>query len=316
MRPEALRLALTGTPILNRPKELVSQLRLIGRLDDFGSGAAMARRFRGQVALERLHWHLRAHCYVRRLKRDVLPQLPAKRQVTIPVDLANEAEYRLAEHNLVDWLRTQPLDLRELKARVAAALRNERLVQLNKLRQLVARGKLHAALGWLDDFVSSGEPLVVFADHVEIQRALVQRFPGAVHVLGEDSAEARDAAVAAFQEPGGPQVIVCSLRAAGQGLTLTRASNVAFLELDWTPARLAQAEDRCHRIGQENAVTAWYLLAPDTIDETMADLLAHKHGVIGAVTDGRVVPSESLIDAVVRDLRARADGQVAEGRAA
>ena len=316
MRPEALRLALTGTPILNRPKELVSQLRLIGRLDDFGSGAAMARRFRGQVALERLHWHLRAHCYVRRLKCDVLPQLPAKRQVTIPVDLANEAEYRLAERNLVDWLRTQPLDLRELKARVAAALRNERLVQLNKLRQLVARGKLHPALGWLDDFVSSGEPLVVFADHVEIQRALVQRFPGAVHVLGEDSAEARDAAVAAFQEPGGPQLIVCSLRAAGQGLTLTRASNVAFLELDWTPARLAQAEDRCHRIGQENAVTAWYLLAPDTIDETMADLLAHKHGVIGAVTDGRVVASESLIDAVVRDLRTRADGEVAERRAA
>jgi SNF2 family DNA or RNA helicase len=156
----------------------------------------------------------------------------------------------------------------------------------------------------------------VFADHVEIQRALVQRFHGAVHVLGEDSAEARDAAVAAFQEPDGPQLIVCSLRAAGQGLTLTRASNVAFLELDWTPARLAQAEDRCHRIGQENAVTAWYLLAPDTIDETMADLLAHKHGVIGAVTDGRVVASESLIDAVVRDLRTRADGEVAERRAA
>jgi hypothetical protein len=318
VRSDGLRLALTGTPILNRPKELVSQLRLIGRLEDFGSGAAMTRRFRGESALERLHWHLRAHCYVRRLKADVLPQLPAKRQVTIPVDLANDAEYRLAERNLIDWLRTQPLDLRTLQAKVAAALRNERLVQLNKLRQLAGRGKLDAAIAWLEDFVASGEPLVVFADHIELQEALVERFgESAVHVLGADSTVARDAAVTQFQDPDGPQVIVCSLRAAGQGLTLTRASNVAFLELDWTPARLAQAEDRCHRIGQANAVTAWYLLAPDTIDETMADLLAAKRGVIGAVTDGRIGESESLLDAVVRDLRERdADGSRGERRVA
>jgi SWI/SNF-related matrix-associated actin-dependent regulator of chromatin subfamily A-like protein 1 len=313
----ALRLALTGTPILNRPKELVSQLRLIGRLGDFGSGAAMTRRFRGAEALERLHWHLRSHCYVRRVKADVLPQLPPKRQVTIPVALSNESEYRLAERNVVDWLRTQPLDLRELETRVAAALRNERLVQLNKLRQLAGRGKLAAALAWLGDFVESGEPLVVFADHVELQHELVARFgESAVHILGSDDARARDDAVTAFQSPDGPQVIVCSLRAAGQGLTLTRASNVAFLELDWTPARLAQAEDRCHRIGQGSAVTAWYLLAPDTIDETMADLLAAKRGVIGAVTDGQVVEDVSLLDAVVRDLRERVAAETGRQAAA
>ena len=306
---DGLRLALTGTPILNRPKELVSQLRLIGRLGDFGSGAAMTRRFRGSEALERLHWHLRAHCYVRRVKADVLPQLPPKRQVTIPVDLSNEAEYRLAERNVVDWLRAQPLHLRELQAKVAAALRNERLVQLNKLRQLAGRGKLAAALGWLSDFAESGEPLVVFADHVELQHELLARFPDAAHILGSDDARARDAAVRAFQSPDGPQLIVCSLRAAGQGLTLTRASNVAFLELDWTPARLAQAEDRCHRIGQGSAVTAWYLVAPETIDETMAELLALKRGVIGAVTDGRTVEDGSLVDAVVADLRERVEAE-------
>jgi superfamily II DNA or RNA helicase len=300
---DGLRLALTGTPILNRPKELVSQLRLIGRLSDFGSGADMARRFKGPDALQRLHWHLRAHCYVRRSKADVLPQLPAKRQAAIPVALANETEYRLAERDVIAWLRAQPLDLRTLEAKVAAALRNERLVQLNKLRQLAARGKLRAAVEWIDDFVASGEPLVVFADHVEVQRALVDRYPSAAHVLGDDSPAMRDAAVTAFQDPDGPQMIVCSLRAAGHGLTLTRASNVAFLELDWTPARLEQAEDRCHRIGQADAVTAWYLVAPDTIDETMAELVAHKRGVIGAVTDGRIAVAESLVDAVVRDLR-------------
>jgi hypothetical protein len=309
VRPDGLRLALTGTPILNRPKELVSQLRLIGRLDEFGSGAAMTRRFHGSDALERLHWHLRAHCYVRRVKADVLPQLPPKRQVTIPVDLSNETEYRLAERNLVDWLRAQPLDLRELQAKVAAALRNERLVQLNKLRQLAGRGKLAAAVSWLDDFLQSGEPLVVFADHIELQQELLARFPDAAHILGSDDATARDAAVRAFQSADGPQLIVCSLRAAGQGLTLTRASNVAFLELDWTPARLAQAEDRCHRIGQHDAVTAWYLVAPETIDETMAELLAAKRGVIGAVTDGQVVEDGSLVEAVVADLRERVEAE-------
>ncbi len=300
---EGLRLALSGTPVLNRPKELVSQLRLIGRLGDFDSGAGMARRFKSGDALERLHWHLRAHCYVRRLKAEVLPQLPPKRQVTIPVELDNLREYRLAEQDVVAWLRAQPFDLRTLEARVAAALRNERLVQLNKLRQLAGRGKLAAAFAWLEDFVESGEPLVVFADHVELQQALIERFPDAVHVLGSDDAAARDRAVTDFQRPDGPQLIICSLRAAGQGLTLTRASNVAFLELDWTPARLAQAEDRCHRIGQPSAVTAWYLIAPETIDEAIGEVLDYKRGVIGAVTDGRFFEGESLVDAVVRTLR-------------
>jgi SWI/SNF-related matrix-associated actin-dependent regulator of chromatin subfamily A-like protein 1 len=98
---------------------------------------------------------------------------------------------------------------------------------------------------------------------------------------------------------------VGSMRAASQGITLTRASNVAFLELDWTPARHDQAEDRLHRIGQESAVTAWYLLAPATIDETMAQVLERKRSLIDAVTDGQVRDEERLVDAVIRDLRGR-----------
>ena len=77
---------------------------------------------------------------------------------------------------------------------------------------------------------------------------------------------------------------------AAQGITLTRASNVCFLELEWTPAIHDQAEDRCHRIGQRDAVTAWYLLAAETIDETMARLIQRKRAVVDAVTDGRRAP--------------------------
>jgi superfamily II DNA or RNA helicase len=301
--PDGLRLALTGTPVLNHAEELIAQLRVIGRLEDFGSGARFARRFSGELSEERLHWHLRRSCFVRRLKRDVLPQLPEKRQVVVPIALANEREYRVAEKDVIAWLRSQPLDLTTLNARIAATLRAERLAQLGTLQRLAARGKLHGALAWVHDFLASGEPLVVFARHVEVQEALLERFPAALHLLGRDNAAAREEAIARFQREDGPQLIVCATRVAAQGITLTRASNVAFLELEWTPAMHDQAEDRCHRIGQRDAVTAWYLLAAETIDETMARLIQRKRATVGAVTDGRVVNDDGLVEAVVRELR-------------
>jgi SWI/SNF-related matrix-associated actin-dependent regulator of chromatin subfamily A-like protein 1 len=301
---DGLVLALTGTPLMNRPPELISQLRILGRLGDFGSGAQFGERFRGPDAHKRLHWHLRARCFARRLKADVLPQLPAKTRAVVPVTLDNEAEYRLAERDVIAWLRSQPLDLHALDAKVAAALRAERLVRLNALKLLAARGKLHAALHWIHDFLSSDERLVVFARHREIQHAVLERFPASLHVLGDDSQRARDAAVQAFQSAdSASQLIVCSIEVAGQGITLTRSSNVAFLELDWTPAKHDQAEDRCHRIGQQDAVNATYLLAADTIDESIATLLERKRAVIGAVTDGREEDERGVVDALVAELR-------------
>ncbi len=301
--PDGLRLALTGTPVLNHADELIAQLRVIGRLEDFGSGARFSRQFQGERSEERLHWHLRRRCFVRRLKSEVLPQLPAKRQVVVPMALTNTSEYRLAERDVIEWLRAQPLDLSELNAKIAATLRAERLAQLGTLQRLAARGKLHAALGWVADFLVSGEPLVLFARHVEVQNAVLERFPAALHLLGRDSTVAREAAVRAFQSGDGPSLIVCATRVAAQGITLTRASNVAFLELEWTPAMHDQAEDRCHRIGQRDAVTAWYLLAAETIDETMARLIQRKRAIVGAVTDGREIDSDGLVEQVVRELR-------------
>ena len=303
---EGLVLALTGTPVVNRPAELISQLRITRAPRGLRLGRAVRQSASAaRDAHLRLHWHLRARCFVRRLKADVLTQLPAKTRAVVPVELDNEAEYRLAERDLIGWLRSQPLDLRELDAKVAAALRAERLVRLNALKVLAARGKLRAALAWIHDFCSSGERLVVFAHHREIQRAVLERFPAALHILGADSHAARDTALEAFQRPDGHhnQLIVCSIDAAGHGLTLTRSSSVAFLELDWTPAKHDQAEDRCHRIGQKDAVNAYYLLAADTVDETISSLLERKRAVIGAVTDGRPDDEGGVVDALVRELR-------------
>ena len=150
---------------------------MLGRLGEFGSGARLARRFRSAGSDDRLHWNLRAIGYVRRTKKQVLPQLPAKRHDTVPLLLANEQEYRLAEKDVIAWLQTLPLDLRTIDAKVAAALRSEQLVRLNNLRQLAAAGKLPTALAWIADFLASGEPLVVFAEHIAIQQALMERFP-------------------------------------------------------------------------------------------------------------------------------------------
>ena len=300
-----LRLALTGTPVLNHAEELISQLRVIGRLEEFGSGARFARQFQGPLLEERLHWHLRRTCFVRRLKQEVLPQLPAKRQVVVPVSLDNESEYRLAEEDVIKWLREQPLDLSELDAKIARVLRAERLAQLTTLQRLAAKGKLHAALAWIHDFLANDEPLVVFARHVEVQEAVLERFPNALHLMGRDAVADREATVRAFQDGSGPQLLVAATRVAAQGFTLTRASNVAFLELEWTPAMHDQAEDRLHRIGQRDAVTAWYLLAAGTIDESMAELVARKRGIVGAVTDGRRLDGETLVDELVKDLRGR-----------
>ena len=105
---DGLVLALTGTPVMNRPPELIAQLRIIGRLADFGSGAKFGQRFKGPDAHVRLHWHLRSRCFVRRLKADVLPQLPAKTRAVVPVELDNEPEYRLAETDVIAVISNCP----------------------------------------------------------------------------------------------------------------------------------------------------------------------------------------------------------------
>jgi SWI/SNF-related matrix-associated actin-dependent regulator 1 of chromatin subfamily A len=137
-----------------------------------------------------------------------------------------------------------------------------------------------------------------------MQDRLVERFPDALHLLGRDSIGAREAAVQAFQA-GESQLLVGATRVAGQGITLTRASNVVFLDLEWTPAMHDQAEDRCHRIGQHDAVTAWYLLAANTLDETMIELIERKRRVVDAVTDGRERDGEAVLEGVIRSLRGR-----------
>jgi SNF2 family DNA or RNA helicase len=312
-----VRLLLSGTPVVNRPSELISQLDAIGRLDDFGGFWAFANRFcgayrssygwdlGGATNLPELNERLRSRCYVRRTKEQVLPELPAKQRATVAVDLTNRAEYERAERELIAWLRDRAANdadfLREIagldadeqkvakRARAAEAEAKARhaeaLVRIEALKQLAARGKLDAVVEWVESFLESGEKLVLFAHHREIVDALAQRF-GAPSITGSTKLEDRQAAVDAFQADPETRLLVANIRAGGVGLTLTAASNVAFCELEWTPAAHDQAEDRCHRIGQSDSVTAWYLLADRTIDGEIARLIEAKRAVVTAATDG------------------------------
>lgn len=296
----ALRLALTGTPVVNHPGELGSQLQALDRLREFGSVRDLERKYTRHDSRQLLHERLRGSCYVRRRKDDVLTQLPAKRRAIVTVPIDNQAEYELAERRFVRWLREQQAE-RET-GELPGRLRAEAIVKLTALRRLAAHGKLAAALSWIEDFTASEERLVVFAHHRDIQGAVVERFPESARILGRDGLEQREANVRRFQSADGPELCVCSMEAASHGFTLTAAANVAFLELAWTPAKHDQAEDRVHRIGQDRGVVCWYLLAAGTIDERIARLLDEKRAVVGSVVDGTVVEGEGLVEALLGEM--------------
>jgi SWI/SNF-related matrix-associated actin-dependent regulator 1 of chromatin subfamily A len=335
---DALVLLLTGTPVLNRPAELMSQLTLMGRLDDVGGFQRFRHVYSRGLELDRLHRRLRQTCFVRRRKEDVLTQLPAKQRTVVPVEIANRREYERAEVDIVEWLRAQAgreaafqrsiahLDPERQRAAIRArgedaavrASRAEPLVRLTKLKLLAALGKLPRAIDWIRGFAESEEKLVVFCEHREVGERVIEAFPQGAHLLGRDSPAERQAAVDRFQGDPGCGLIVCSSRVGGVGITLTAASHVAFLELGWNPAVHDQAEDRLHRIGQRGQVTAWYLLAAETIDEKISQLIEDKRALIAATSDGREAERGAVLGELVEWLVAgeRPPGDALERMAA
>ncbi len=314
------RLLLTGTPVLNRPEELISQLSILGRLADLGGWkyftdrycAAKRGRFgldlSGASNLQELNERMRALFFLRRTKTEVLTELPEKTWSILPAELTNRPEYERAESDVIRFLMDQAHSDKEFtesithlpgdqqaKARASHALsagqraaRAEQLVKIGVLKKLAAQGKLKAAVEWIGDFLDSERKLVVFAHHREIQAKLfesVQAFHPA-HLFGEDSATVRESEVRRFQEDPQCRVIVASLQAGGIGVTLTAASDVLTLEQSWGPSTHRQAEDRLHRIGQRNSVTCYYMLAQNTIDEDIRELIEAKRAVVDRATEG------------------------------
>ena len=270
---------LSGTPLTNKPRDLYAQLELMGLAGygkEFGGFKQFATRYcggeetkygfkaDGATNMSELAERMRATCYIRRVKEQVLTELPDLQRQTISVDIAAEFKRELsAIKNSI---------IKEQPGAVLSAL--------TKSMAVLGRAKVSAALDFIED---CDDKLIVFSSHVDVQRALLdglhEKEIGHVHILGDDSMSARDVAVTAFQSDASVRVVVCSTLAASVGITLTAASTVLFVEQDFTAAVLDQAEARAHRMGQKNAVNAVYLVARHEIDEELAGLIAHKRRV-------------------------------------
>ena len=298
---------LSGTPVVNRPEDLVSQLSIMGRLQDFGGRTKFVadyctdpkdKKAEPAVSLSVLSNQLYANCMIRREKAKVLPQLPDKTRVDLYVDISNAPEYSLAAADLAEYLR-QYTECTDWEIR--RKMRMEALVRFMTLRQLATLGKVAQAVDFIRTFLSSGKKLIVFCSLHDVVDALVKAFPGAVTVTGRDSAVSKQASVDAFQNNPNTMLIICSIKAAGVGLTLTASSNVAFVELAWTYADCCQCEDRAHRIGQKDNVTCYYLLGRGTIDHTIYSLIHQKKSIAAEImnSDDDIPTDEMYFDELV-----------------
>ena len=278
-------LELTGTPVVNNNEDLVQQLRIMGRLNDFGGyGKFMARYCAGlnkSSHLKDLNYYLRKYCFFRRQKKDVLTQLPDKTRSYLNVEISNRREYVDAERDIIKYLRDyQDAD----DDKVQRTIRGAVMVKMGVLKQISARGKVDGAIDIIHNIVDGGQKLIVFCFLREVVEALKREFRDAVTVTGDDTTQQKQGAVDRFQTDERCRLIILNYKSGGVGLTLTAASNVLFVEFPWTAADCVQAEDRAHRNGQKNAVNCVYLLGKDTIDEYMYDLIQKKKYIADGVT--------------------------------
>lgn len=307
---------LSGTPALARPVELWPQIFCIAP-NHFGSYTQYTNRFcnarRGRFGwdvsglsnVDELRQNLR-QIMVRRLKRDVLSELPPKQRAIVPIKL--DANKVIEARDLMEQLQEAKVSVAELlgssEANRQAHFDHRRL--LMQAYQASGIGKANPIAEYLLDWLagSGTQKILVFAHHQHVmdtlEQAVAKKYKGVGHVRidGTVPSSERAARVRKFQTNSQVRVAILSMTAAGVGLTLTAASSVLFAELHWTPGVLAQAEDRCHRIGQQNAVNIMYCVCKDetlSVDMSIWAMLGRKVGTLGKVLDGCNVSKLEMI---------------------
>lgn len=330
------KIALTGTPIPNRPVEIFSILKLVdpGNWDQAhgkskGGFFKFAFRycgasnnghgwdFSGSSNLPELQERLRATCMVRRLKADVLTELPPKRRQIVEVEgngatNAVRAEREAWDRQEEEFERLQS-SVELAKAETAdeygeAVARMRQSVkaafeEISKLRHATALAKApkvadHVRLALEADETTK---IVVFAHHHDVIDLIHDELAefGSVKLTGETKTEDRQAAVDRFQTDPTCRVFVGSITAAGVGITLTASAHVVFAELDWVPGNVSQAEDRCHRIGQRDNVLVQHLVLDGSLDARMVHVLLEKQAIAEQGLDREVV-NEPMIPSAAR----------------
>jgi len=306
--PARRRLCLTGSPILNRPVELFPMLNAFGvaEASDFGTFATRfcaARRgpfgweAKGASNLTELQHVLRRTCMVRRLKGDVLSELPAKRYSVVELDGGEEGRRAVSAENAAIKRKAEracatagKAAMRQGIAAVKKGAHGGTMGEMAELRYRTAIAKVPAVVAHVLSILDgSDESVLVFTHHVDVNTRIAEGLAAGGHpaavITGATPDEARAAAVADIQS-GRRRVAVLGIRASGVALTLHRASTVVFAEQDWSPKMMEQAEDRTHRLGQKSSVLVQYLVLPESYDSTMAHVVARKGGVIDEALDG------------------------------
>lgn len=290
-------IALTGTPIVSNPLDLLPTLGMLGQLRHFPENfidAYTVENFWGgrdpkQDSLDDLRQRLDEHVWVRRTKQQVLTELPAKSRHAQFVDVDDKqlrAAFKPVEQKLLAHVHAHGLEAVDEWAKESRPL-------VSQLHRGTGLAKIPAALEWITNHVegTNDRPLIVWAVHTDVilglEKALHKTRPDlrVRTFYGATPPQQRDQTVSDFQA-GEVDVLIAQIIAAGTGLTLTRASDALFVETDWTPANVVQAEDRIHRISQGQPVTITTLLAAGTLDPVIHRVLTDNIQTLDKLTPG------------------------------
>lgn len=310
--PATRRLCLSGTPMENRPQELWTSLYFLAP-DTWGSFWSYAKRYCGMVSngygvdttgasnLEELQRRLRETIMIRRRKAEVLTELPAKTRQVVEIEaegvdaIVAEEKRCLAKYN--EELETAQVKLElarasesdaEFKAAVKAlASSTAAFEEIARVRHVTAVSKVPFVLEALkEDIEETGSnKVLVFAHHRDVIAPLARAFPRSLVITGETPPTERQGICDVFQQDPEAGPFFGSIRACGEGLTLTAAKLVVFAEEDWVPGKVSQAEDRAHRIGQKDNVLVKHYILPGTIDAHMIQTIIAKQEVIDKAMD-------------------------------
>lgn len=307
------RIGLSGTPIVNRPSEFFNALRFIAP-ERFTSFWRYAQQycgavhngygwdFSGATNTKELHDVLTSTIMRRRLKADVLKDLPAKVRAVISIPMTDSKKYDAEEANFkreYDYIFGEEITPKQNSGA-------DVLVQIEKLKQKAVKEKLPSAIQWIRDYLETEDKLVVFTTHQFTVDRLIEELGefNPVVIDGRTPMNHRQERVDKFQNDDNCRLFIGNVKAAGVGITLTASNATCFLELPWTPGEAEQAEDRVHRIGQEaDSIMAYYLVAEGTIEEEIAALLDEKAKVLTAVLDGQDVEATSLLTELLRRMK-------------
>jgi SWI/SNF-related matrix-associated actin-dependent regulator 1 of chromatin subfamily A len=292
---------LTGTPALNRPKEIFTQLCAVApkanlKLKDFGERYCEGNRFDkygGAKNLDELFALLHGSVMVRRLKSEVLKELPRKRRQKVFLGLDNPGKKQLEKLKAQMEESRAALVSSILSGKAGALSGNGVIMEVYKK---TAELKVKAVQDYVSTLMEGGGKFLIFAHHLVLLDGIehacnkasksAHRKQNYIRIDGSTPSQQRAKMVESFQNDESIQVAILSIKAAGVGLTLTAASTVVFSELTWVPGDLIQAEDRAHRIGQQNSVNVSFLMIKGSIDELIWNTIENKLESLGECLNG------------------------------